>query len=385
MVDGETVNGATASITTVAGVTYWVISGLHGTGGMSMLTSVSDDLSRLQIATAATHNIEFTSNNGLEHATDNIVVAFASAFDLGTITVNDIKLYANALPLTLAAEPGAGVWGVTISSSLNTISLQAPLSGTGYIAADSQIRVLVGDINQIINPQSVGTYEISIRINDMYGLETGSATVPIISSDLVNVSGYVNSYIDFNLTTGTDPDTDCSYNSCLDYSGGTTAANYTVDLGELSASRVNKSQLSVMHSDGYAGEINSIFLDLSTNATAGAVVIVKSSNAGLLSSGSVLIPALTNDGQNITANSGSYGFNLPVAPDVITGTINLNPACVSASSYCGPGLDAKTVFDTNSEPLDSGRVRLDIAAAPSYIDPPGNYADTLTFIVVPTF
>lgn len=136
-------------------------------------------------------------------------------------------------------------------------------------------------------------------------------------------------------------------------------------------------------SDGNNGIINSIWFDLTTNAYNGAIVYVRSANAGLQGPATNLIQSVTT-GNNILANDGTYGFQLSQA-GTGNGTINRNVNCDTETEYCGPSLTNLEVFNTASKPIDDGRLRLDVAGAASYINNPGTYTDTLAFIAVPTY
>jgi hypothetical protein len=217
----------------------------------------------------------------------------------------------------------------------------------------------------------------------------GDVNIPIIDSDEVNITGYVTAFIHFDIDTNTD-NTDCNSSGAgaCKVHGGVTAgpgSNYTVDLGELTSAVVNMSQVSSTHLDG-TGIINSIYFDLTTNASGGAVVTVKSLNGGLQGPPGNLIASVT-DGLDIPANSGKYGYTIPTSQ--ITqkhGTVSGNSLCISSVTYCGPlSTGVKTVFDTNSLPVDSARVRMDLAAGAAYPNNPGLYTDTLTFIATATF
>jgi hypothetical protein len=114
-------------------------------------------------------------------------------------------------------------------------------------------------------------------------------------------------------------------------------------------------------------------------------VTVQSLYEGLQGPGTNIISSITSDGDDITPNSGTYGFTLPEAPTVLHGTINPNVNCTTLSAYCGSQTTPKTVFDTNNEPIDTARVRMDLAAGATYTDVPGTYEDTLTFIAIATY
>jgi hypothetical protein len=409
------------TIEEINGVVYWKVSGLSGTGVMSIVTNFADkSMSRLQANESSDHNLEFTTNNGLLLGTDLMILTFPSEFDFGLVDYTDIDLLSMDTQLDIDSTPSTDTWGVSVYSMNNTIIFIPPTDGTGYIPAGATIKVKIGlnathqstGVNQITNPISVGMYQINIQIINNVGTENGIIAVPIVDSDTVDITGYVTSFIHFDIDTATGetpgPEIlgsdntiiDCNYSgveSCLTHSGGSGGSNYTVDLGELSSAIVNKSNTtSVNHSDGGVGIINSIYFDLTTNAPGGAVITVKSLNGGLQGPGSNKISSIgvslgadgitRSDGEDIPANSGVYGYNLPTASSTLHGTIIPNSLCDSLVKFCGASNSShKTVFDTNSLPVDSARVRLDLAAAANYTNNPGVYTDTLTFVAVATF
>jgi hypothetical protein len=374
------------------GVTYWKVSGLTGTGGMSVITGLRDTLSRLKVGNVSDHTITFGTNYGLiAGSTDTMVLEFPD-FDLSSLTITDIELTDSLdSARTLGSSAGANTWGTVINSGAKTITFTVPTSGTGGYVAAAQIVIKIGlnvtgGANQIVNPSSTGSYKETITLNNTAPGEQGKIDIPIIDSDTVDISGYVTAFIHFDIDTGILSTDNCAYNQCLVHAGTTAlAGNYTVDFGELTSAIVNKSQTISNHADGLPGTINSIYFDLTTNAPGGAVVTVKSLNGGLQGPGTNLITSVT-DGLDIAANSGLYGYHLPVASTQLHGSIIPNSLCDSSVEFCGALSTAtNTVFDTNDLPIDSARVRMDLAAAASYTNNPGLYTDTLTFVATGTF
>jgi precorrin-6B methylase 1 len=166
---------------------------------------------------------------------------------------------------------------------------------------------------------------------------------------------------------------------------GPVAGNYTVDLGELNPGYINQSNgAAVIHSDAVSGVINSIYLDLTTNALGGATVIVTSANQGLNSATASEITSVAANGDPIVAGSGKYGFTIAGNSSLI-GTVNNNSACTISTAFCRLLTAGTEVFNSNSGPLDTGRVRFDLAAAAAAANISGTYTDTLTFIAIPTY
>ena len=402
--DGQTENGSTASVVTGSGgIIYWKVSGLTSTGGMSVVTGLRDTLTRLQVGELSDHAITFGTNYGLTASGDKIEIEFGNdgnKFVLGDLAIEDIEITDNVsfTPKTLSASAGVNIWGVEIDAVNSKITFNAPLSGTtGYFPESTQILIKIGTnvtgaTHQIQNPSTVGNVKEIITLTNTPPNEMGIVSIPIVDSDTVDVSGYVNAYMHFDIDTatgeipGVNPIVDCNYDTCLTHENGGAGSNYTVDLGELSSAIVNRSNTtSVRHADGGDGIINSIYFDVTTNAPSGAIVRVRSENGGLQGPGTNKILPVTNDGDTIDPNSGLYGYNLPVDSTPIHGTIIRNSLCDDLVGYCKLNTSYNTVFSTNNLPLDTGRVRMDLAAAATYVNSPGVYTDTLTFVATATF
>ncbi len=399
LTEGDNENNAypLTAVTLADGHSYWRIDGLTGTGAFSTLFTTGiplrDLMTRLQADTESNHRIEFGTSYDLINPGDTIEVTFGTDWDFNGLLITDLVLIGDSATKTIAAAPGADIWGADIDDVNNVITFTAPDSGTtGYIAADAPIVVIIQN-DVVINPATTGSFEISLRMESDTDpgppdVEVGSVSVPIVDSDQVNVTAYINTFINFDIDTATDIATDCLFDECPLHAGigAENGANYTVDLGELNSTWVNKSNdVDVMHSDNISGAINSIFIDLTTNATNGAIVTVNSSNGGLVSPGLANnVIASVGDGDDITANSGTYGFTMP---DTATGngTIVRNTTCAIATDYCALTTGQVEVFNTSSLPLDNGRIQMDLAAAAAYTNNPGTYTDTLTFVAVPTY
>jgi hypothetical protein len=367
-----------------------VISGLAATGVTAISDSfdLHDTMTRLQTNTFSDHTLIFGTNNGLTTNGSTLVITFLG-FDLTGLTSSDISLDDGTGLKTLGASAGASIWGVSFDNTAKTITLTAPTSGsTAYVHAVSNLTIKIGLVaggaSQMMNPSGPGSAMESILLTNGANIEVGQVAIPIVDSDQVNVTSYINTFVNFDIDTNTT-NGDCTYNTCPVYGGSAgNASNYTVDLGELNSSYVNRSQdATVVHSDGVTGAINSIYFDLTTNAFGGAIVLVKSTNGALVGPDTNTIPAIT-DGLEVVANSKTYGFTMPTG-DTGNGTIVTNTSCSAINAFCGLTTEQKEVFNTNGAPLDVGRVRMDLAAAAAYVNNPGTYTDTLTFIAVPTF
>ncbi len=397
-------NSANVSIVSVQGNEYWYVTGLTGTGGLSISTAfnVKDVMTRLQVSNTSDHTIYFGTINGLLTSTDSITIEFlpgGSNWDLSGIAVGDIDLLDNGITsLTLASSAGVNTWGVTISNITHTIIFHAPSSGTGYIPAGDQIVMKIGlnasgGSNQIGNPAIVNSYEIHIT-NLNTGTETGEVEIPIIDDDTVNVTGYIDTFISFDLDTA-DTNINCDAagggNPCDSYAGATDNSGYVVDLGEMTTSSVNSSGSSVLHADNNTGNINSIWFDLSTNSDAGATVTAYSLNNALQGPGGSTIPSVASGQVQITAGSSKYGLQNRVLDikSTVTGNLTINSDCAATSGddyFCSVGGTAgREIFNTSALPIDTGRVQFRVGASPNSLNATGTYTDELTFIATSTF
>ena len=383
--------------------------------GGELIALLSDSIDRSSASLSTDHEITFFTDFGIS-SNQTFSIQFDPDdydFDLSALELTDIQLTdTDSVIRTLSATNGAGVWGVVISLATDTITFTAPSDTSGLITGSTQVIVLIGTnaggVNQIVNPPVAKMALLEILINNGPS-EYFSIGIPIVDSDLVDVQGYIDAYLYFDIDTGVgetpSPSVapiNCNYAAggigdiCLTHENGDEGTNYTIDLGELSSSYINKSNsAAVDHADGLSGIINSIYFDLTTNAASGAAVTVVSANGGLQGPASSMLPSIgvsvgidgvtRSDGEDIPLNSGVYGFNLPVSSNQIMGTIVKNTLCDSLTEYCGASLTPKTVFTSSELPINGARVRMDIAAAANDINLPGTYVDTLTFVATATF
>lgn len=398
--ENETKSIGTDSVTVtkvnVDGQWYWLADGVSGTGGMSLFDSsefvLRDTLTRLQVGVLSNHTIEFGSVNGLETSGDTIEITFDpenQAWDLSSILLTDIEMDADGTPLTLGATPGVDVWGVSINTTTDTITFTAPTSGTSYIEAGTPLVVRIGDntasgTNQITNPSVVAEYEIYIQNTYQAGgggVETGEITIPIIDDDTVNVHGYLDTFLHFDIDTVTT-DTDCASGvDCQSYGGAGDVVDYVVSLGEMILNTIRKSGDTTLHADGGEGVVNSIWFDIETNADSGVAVTVKSLYGGLQGPGSFLIPS--SDEPTADPTSGrNYGLNSVYKSTGLTAESKYDGT--QGSSIGSVSQTAQTLF-SSSGPVVSGRSQFEVLAYPDVTTPTGTYTDQLTFIATAGF
>jgi hypothetical protein len=420
--DGETklVGGNNVTVTKVTlsadSKSYWKATGVTGTGGVSLLNdfALKDTLSRLEVSQASTHTIEFGTIEGIGgDSADTIEITFdpvSQAWDLGSITVDDIDMAAGGSDLTLCTGGGAscsaaaGTWGIDINTTTDVITFTAPTDGVGAIAASTGIVVEVGDnatyqtagANNIVNPGIVADYEVHMKNtynSGSGGVETGEVEIPIVDDDTVNITGYIDTTMSFDIDTAvTDVQCDAAggTNPCDSHGGATDDSGYIVDLGEMTTESVNASGGSVLHADGSTGDINYIWFDLETNAASGAIVSVVSANGGLDKGAGDIIPSVSDGGAAIVSGSGLYGINHAsgLTNSTVVGTLLVDTDCDDASggNYCDvPTSTPETLFHSDSLPVDDGRLQISVGASPDSEDATGTYTDQLTFVATSTF
>jgi hypothetical protein len=261
--------------------------------------------------------------------------------------------------------------------------------------------VTVDVTTDMVNPSTADEYEILLETEDSGGNleDKGYVSVSIVDDDTVNVTGYIDTVMTFDIdTTETNEDCDASggLNPCDSHGSAVDDVGYVVDLGEMTLTSVNSSGVNVTHADGLDGDINYIWFDLSTNADGGAVVTVESLNEELEMGTSDEIPSVARGAAElIEAGDGQYGMNFGNGDNNTTSTGTLVPfsecdeANTAANNYCG--VDDSTsgnpleIFNTDGNPVDGGRMQWSVAAAPDAADATGTYTDQLTFVATGTF
>lgn len=172
------------------------------------VTSLSDNLSRLQTSTLANHTIRFVTPTGVA-AGQTITLTFDSDFTMGSFSVNNVDL-ATATTCggsfsdkTLATSPSGATWGVGQSGQVITIT-----SGTDTITATHCVEVEIGSnatsgasgTIQITNPS--GAQTATLTIGGTFG-DSGTAGIAIVTGDQVSITATVDPTISFSVSDST--------------------------------------------------------------------------------------------------------------------------------------------------------------------------------------
>ena len=161
------------------------------------VSDMSDVMSDQLPSASSNHAIYFTTPTGVSASGDTIIYTFSPGFDLTALAVGDIDLSHGPVTgletsETLAASAAAGVWGVAVSGQAITFTPSTD-AVAGEIAANDIVSVFIGTnasggTNQIGNPSSSGTYNLSF--SGVFG-DVGGVTLLIGSDHYLDVSATV--------------------------------------------------------------------------------------------------------------------------------------------------------------------------------------------------
>ncbi|MBU0625457.1 hypothetical protein KKF05_03895 [Patescibacteria group bacterium] len=348
------------------------------------LETMSDTMTRLEITTAADHDVRFVIANVLGAVGDEIAISFDTDFNTAAIVFGDVDLAYDAdgtcvtfsNELTIATAAGDNAWGAAMAADVLTLT-HPTNAANGDIPADRCVQVQIGTnaaggSNQIANPGTVQTSLIEIvTVSDATG-DAGSLAVSIVDDDQVTVTANVDPTLTFDIDTSTT-------------TSANTDAEYTVDFGTLSTTGVFSG----------TGLVNYIMFDLSTNATSGAIVTIQNANgtSGMVSTSS----SETIANANTTAQSGVENYGWCVEYEGETSGADFNAAGAYESGTCAQALSdttealstsAANLFETGptAGPVNAGRGVLSGSAVISVLtEAHDDYTDTLTFIATATF
>ncbi len=347
------------------------------------VTSVSNTQTTQKTSATGNQTISFSTPSGApEDAT--ITLTFPASFNIASITEDDVDLAVDGVDLTTAATC-SGSEKASVAVSGQTLTFTICNGDGGAIAKNSVVTLRIGTnatvsgtgVNQITNPSTVGSY--TLAIGGTFG-DVGSIVVPVTDSDQVGVGATVSPTITFDIDSAlTDSET---------------SAPYTIALGSLTPSILTTSNGLLINGP----EINSIFLDLNSNAFGGASVTVFGTNGGLYSpSKTTLITPATAE-ETIVAGQAKFGLCVAAISQTSgLGTFSASP------NYDADGLSNCTTTNggtpkigkVNTTPtpivatngtISGGRVQILAKASVTNITPASNdYQEVLTFIATGTF
>jgi hypothetical protein len=404
------------SLLTVFTIVLNVLSALVLLSPAKAFDSTKDTMTVQTLSATSNHAFTFKGGAG--------ITSYAIVIDFPTVDVlGGAHPFVNAGGVTASVTAGAA--GTCQALALQVIC--TPATAWDWTGVGQTVTV-VG----LTNPNAAGSYAIGHKLSAYTGTiagadlaltgtasDVGLINVPVVDSDTVNVTGYINTSIAFDIDTttagstgifqahtgvgGADPIM-CSPTTCLAYEGQLTTlpANYTVDLGNLVSGTANISDTSsVLHQDGGSGKINSIYLHLNTNAANGAVVTYQSANGALKRTQNVgavdsydipSSPFATPDTfATVLGVAGhAYGIRQGAVPAFVnesplnTNTTLSGCAAGDAAHFCSMPTTATQLFSVTSS-VEGMRARYDLGAMSNGTNPAGTYNDTLTFIATATY
>jgi len=308
----------------------------------------------------------------LTFSADFTVAAVAAAnFDIGlgnSATCSSATYSDEIVALTASATD----WGVGVSGQVITFSPETDDTLTAGYCIQIEMGLAAttggtGSASTIAN--GAADDNDTIIIGGVFG-DSGTLTIEIIDNDQVTMSASVAETITFDLDTAT--------------TNTESATPYTVNLGQLLYTQVNRSD----HSG-----INSIYMDAATNATGGMTVTVQNANgADGLKSTSVPTDKIVNAAAVMSAGTANYGLCVVSGPTgglSRAGTYNSGGTCTTASST--NEVEALTttplpLIASTSASTAAGRAEVLVNATVTSSTPAhADYADTLTFIATASF
>lgn len=324
----------------------------------SQPTLMKDTLDRVKISVSASHSLSMTlPGSGITPGTSGTLVVTYTNFGSDFAGSPTVTCGAGTATAGFATNVLTLTSGVTPCSGTLTVS---PFTGT--------------------NPSTAGSKTITVATGSGTGNISGSFAIAIVTDDQVSVTASIDPSITFNVGAQVAPSSGCT---------GTFAGNGgTVALGTLTTLVITSSDVS---------SINHICTRVSTNATSGAIVTVKSANASLKSTSTPgdAIPSAT---AAMAAGTSNYGLcasatvkgkdvTVPVGADP-TGQAPFIASCAADTAAGSVGAlttAAQTVWSVTGA-VQNGFYLLVLKAAISGTQPAhSDYGDTLTFVATGTF
>ena len=331
------------------------------------LTILKDTLSDSRASESyVKHTVTFRVT-GAVPVSGKIVLDFPTGFNTTGINAADMTLNSDntATPTTAyslidgaADAANCNVANTDADGGVITITLCSTGSGTCNMIIDDYVLITIGDglegsLVDIPNPVA-GAYNIDIDTQDAVSAEidTGSVSVAVITSG-VAVSATIDSYIDFSST------------------------DYDVGFGSWSASTAKRWATSNPLTGATSEGVAPFVLEVSTNATGGASISVRSLNAALNSTSD----SITAAGATAIAG-GAEGYGLYFSAE--TGTLDRGDAWDDTATGVLT-TDAQVVAVSTANVLSSATIDGQLVAAIADTTEAGSYSDTLIFVATATY
>ena len=323
---------------------------------------ISDTLDRIAVSVPAVHSLQMTLPYGYLTDGQTMNVIYTDFGDLAEVGTGTLQATCAGATSVAVAIDGTDPKMLDITPTGDCTG--GTLSVTGFKAD---------------NPGSSGSHIITI--NSPSG-QRDALNIPIVLDDQVNVTAAVDPSITFDVG---------AEDAAILCSGSFTGDGGTVALGVIPINAVVSSDVNL---------VKHICTRLSTNATGGATVTVKSTNAGLMS-GSNHLDLILSNGGTMAAGTANYGLctdnivstdgatrSTPPSSDPVTNTLYFPDTCVSGTAAGDIGAvttSAQPIWHVaHSTSAAYQSIEVKAAISPTTVAHT-DYADTLTFVATGTF
>ncbi|MCA9366208.1 hypothetical protein KC722_01370 [Candidatus Kaiserbacteria bacterium] len=370
---------AVATLVTFA-LLLWVL-GLHSQAEAANLTNVKDRLSDSDIGAVSNHSIEFvvpTGSTGIDATTEQIVVSFPTGFNMGSVAFGDVDLAVNGVDQTLAAAAAGATWGATVSGQ--DLILEAD---TATVGANATVTIAIGTnatggTNQITNPSSATSSEITITMPD----DVGKTRVVILDNVLVTAA--VDTVFQFTVAgiatagwgiNGTSTTIGTSSATAIPF--GTLTANEIETIGQ---------QLNVL-SNAIGGFVVTVEQDSDLQSATGAVIDGFADGAYTNTPSDWAAPS-NNVAQSNTW--GHWGLTSSDDHDDGNGTFQSCGGALTGGCWVAASTTPREIFSHNG-PADNTTANVGSTTVAYQVEITGlqeaadDYNTTLTYIATPTF
>jgi hypothetical protein len=367
---------ATAAIATLATLLWSMGVPMFRFAEAANVISFSSVLSDSAPEASANHTISFVTPSGVA-AGQEINLFFAPEFqDIDALQAVDLDLVINGVEADLVdGTPSGTDWGVVASGSqidITSALATVPQNATVTIRIGTNATNGGAGTNQITNPASTGSYEITIEVG---ADDTGATLVAIVDS--VTVTAAVETRFDFTVT---------GVNAGLNVNGDSTTATTTSTEVPFGVLAINTPSIAAQD------------LQVVTNAANGFVVTVQvdqqltSSNGAVIdgyADGSYLtIPDIWNSPAEDINDDKTWGhWGLTTDDETLTELLD-DP--FAGSRYASASTTPVEIFrhtgPTNGTVQGAGTTRVGYKVEISALQEAANdYTATLTYVATPVF
>ncbi|MBN1584825.1 hypothetical protein JW899_00445 [Candidatus Uhrbacteria bacterium] len=330
--------------------------------GAAEMTGREAIFSSLKASTAT--NVQFNMTSAQDFVdTNTLTITWPAGFTISAVSAGDVLMTGSVTSLfSVDATCDIDVdYSFAVAGQVMTFT---DCSGEDEIADEEEISIYINNL-AVVNATSA-EYTISLG-----GSVSGDMQVYIVDDDQVSVTADIDPTMTFDLDVAT--------------SSSETGAEYEIDFGDIDHGTPEASDNS---------SYKSVWIDLETNASGGAVVTVKSLNAAMKS---------TSTGDQWVSSTNALSTTAERYGICVDGTINgtlRDSATFTAQSPYNTGALCDGTTNTSvgalqqtsqsllsaTGPLESGRAQVRVGMSVASDTPAHpDYTDTLTFLATATY